>query len=93
MPNDNLAGAIKRRSCRETAISRALSNGHSFHGGTEVESPLLQRKVSCEPDFPPLKSRTVGLSALCSSLRCRALNRFREIAIVTTILVEPINLP
>jgi hypothetical protein len=35
----------------------------------------------------------VGLSALRSFLRCRALNRFREISIVTTILVGPIDLP
>jgi hypothetical protein len=71
MPNDKLGSAIKRRSCRETAISRALPNGHSFQGGTEVESPLLQRRGSSEPDFSPLEPRTAGLSALRSSLRCR----------------------
>jgi hypothetical protein len=92
MPKDKLGSAIKRRSCRETAISRALPNGHSFRGGTEVKSPLLQRRVSSEPDFLLWSLSTAGLSALRSSLRCRPSIAF-EIAIVTTILVEPINLP
>ena len=39
-----------------------------------------------------MKPRTVGLRILRRSLSCRALKRFREIAIFTTILVEPINL-
>jgi hypothetical protein len=66
MPNDKLGSAIKRRSCRETAISRALPNGHSFHGGTEVESPLLQRRVSSEPDFL-LWSLARSVSAPCAA--------------------------
>ena len=92
MPKDKLGSAIKRRSCRETAISRALPNGHSFRGGTEVKSPLLQRRVSSEPDFLlwSLSGRSQRLAQLPE---VPALNRLREIAIVTTILVEPIDLP
>jgi hypothetical protein len=50
------------------------------------------RHFRADRDRDPLKPRTVGLRALRSSLGCRA-NPFREIASITTILVEPINLP
>jgi hypothetical protein len=51
MPNDKLGGAIKRRSCRETAIIAALPNGHSFHGGTEGSNPFAPAERVCESPF------------------------------------------
>jgi hypothetical protein len=66
MPNDKLGGAIKRRSWRETAISRAFPNRHSFHGGTEVSNPLcsrLQRRVRYELLLIPIAQRAAGTDA------------------------------
>jgi hypothetical protein len=92
MPNDKLGGAIKRRSCRETGYRGRFLTAIPFTAGPKSD-PLCSSGES-PPNLTFSSGASHGRSQRLAQLpEVPALNRFREIAIVTTILVEPINLP